>query len=423
MTQPRTKILYVHHGTGMGGAPQLLLCLLQHTDLTRYEPLVWCIRRSSASELFEEHGFQVVYNENAIPFLHISDGFYGIGRPHRVLKMLWGQWRSYRSACAMFARYKPDIIHINTVVLPGVLYAARRYGRPVAVNILECLHPGYSGLRRALLRTLTRRCADMFVFMLPSEKVRWRMDDDTRAVAVFDFIDREHFVTPPPHAPSLRATHTLPNDVPLIGYFGRFTPAKGVHLLLQAVSYLRRKGCAFHLVCVGPIDEGNPIKGFRGRVQRVGRKKTYSTLLREYIAQEKLEEYVTFTGPLSCVERAVGECDILVAPFTEPHFSRVCAEAAAAGKPAVAFAIDGPGEEIINGETGLLATPFLSESLAQKLEELEIDAPRRAQMGEAAQKWAARAFDSAENARKVFALHARYALPIVSDIDTEARDE
>ena len=173
MSSSLVKLLFVHHGTGMGGAPQLLLTLIRDLDSSRFQPLVWCIRRSSASLLFESHGIPVIYDSHVTPFLHISDGFYGLRHPHRVLAMLAGQWRSYHTARALFARIQPDLIHINSVVLPGVLAAAARTGRPVVLNVLECLHPGYLGFRRALLQSLSRRCADAFVFMLPSEAVSY----------------------------------------------------------------------------------------------------------------------------------------------------------------------------------------------------------------------------------------------------------
>ncbi|NLF38449.1 glycosyltransferase, partial [bacterium] len=128
MAAPRRKILFVHHGTGLGGAPQLLLKFLEHLDRTQYEPVIWCIRKSSASDLFEQHGFRVVFDPRVTPFLHISDGFYGIRHPHRVLNMAFGQITSFLTARRMFGELKPDLIHVNSVVLPGVLCAASKCG-------------------------------------------------------------------------------------------------------------------------------------------------------------------------------------------------------------------------------------------------------------------------------------------------------
>ncbi len=406
MCQNQKKVLFVHHGTGMGGAPQLLLRILQHIDTNKYVPIVWCIRRSSASELFEEHGISVIYDENVIPFLHISDGFYGFGRPHRVLKMLWGQIRSYHAATRIFKNIQPDIIHINSVVLPGVARAAYKYGCPVIVNILECLHPGYCGLRSYLLKKLTKKYARFFVFMLPSEMTRWQMNGKENSVAVFDFIDRDKFIYPDQAAENLRKKYSVPDTVPLIGYFGRFTPAKGVHLLIRALGKVKRNGHSFHALLVGPIDDAGGSQGIQGKIKKILGRPRYSDLLRDLIEQEGLAENVTFTGSMQRVDTAVPQCDILTVPFMEPHFSRLCAEAAAAGKPAIAFDIDGPGEEIIDGKTGCLATPFSVDSLAEKIE-IPVKYPELCKtMGTAAAKHAEDVFDLHKNVEKVMRLYS-----------------
>ncbi len=397
MNAKRTRIVFVHHGTGMGGAPQLLLRLLQRLDPARFDPVVWCIRTSSASALFEQHGFRVVYEAHVTPFLHISDGFYGLRHPHRVVKMLWGQLASFRTARRMFAALQPDVIHLNSVVLPGVLCAAARVGCPVFVNVLECLHPGYTGLRRAVQRWLTKRWADYFVFMLPSEARRWGMAHAPNAVAVFDFIDLSPYQRPARTTP-LRSTYAVPAATPLIGYFGRFTPAKGVHVLVQALSLLARRGVAFQAFLVGPVPPAPTTRSWFRRTPYISR-------LRTIIAQENLQQQVTFTDEFTNVDDAVRECDVLVVPFTEPHFSRLCAEAAAAGRVAVAFAIDGPGEEIIDQKTGLLVTPFDPADLADKLALLLGDAPLRARLGAAAQAHAAQVFDAERNMEHVLRLY------------------
>lgn len=399
MSAARKTVVFVHHGTGMGGAPQLLLRLMQRLDPARYAPVVWCIRQSSASALFEQHGFRVVYEPHATPFLHISDGFYGLRHPHRVLKMLWGQVTSFRTARRMFAALKPDAIHLNSIVLPGVLCAAARGGCPVLVNVLECLHPGYTGLRRTLLRWLTKRWGNYFVFMLPSEARRWGLANDARAVAVFDFVDLTPYQRPARATP-LRQRATVPPGTPLLGYFGRFTPAKGVHVLVTALGLLARRGVAFHACLVGPVPPAPPQRGLLHRTPYINR-------LRALIAAEGVAAHVTFTDEFTDVDDAVRECDVLVVPFIEPHFSRLCAEAAAAGRPAVAFAIDGPGEEILDRQTGLLAKPFDAADLADKLAELLTTPSLRAALGTAAKARAAEVFDAERNMRQVLTLYDR----------------
>ena len=386
----------------MGGAPQLLLRFMQRLDPAHYEPVVWCIRKSSASDLFEQHGFSVIYEPDVIPFLHISDGFYGLRHPHQVLKMAWGQIRSYRAARRVFAQVRPDMIHVNSIVVPGVLCAAARMGCPVVVNVLECVHPGYTGLRGALVRHYTKKWANGFVFMLPSEARRWGLLGTPACVSVFDFIDLTLFTAPPGN--DLRTDYHVPLDTALIGYLGRFTSAKGVHVLVQALGELKRKGIQFHALLIGPVPTVLADVG-KGWLQRLTRGIPYIERLHALVAAEGLEREVTFTGERLDATRLANQFDVVAVPFIEPHFSRLCAEAAAAGVVAVAFDIDGPGEEIIDGQTGFLARPFDAHDLAAKIEQVLARPAERRTMGDHARRRAAEIFDAEKNVAVVLALY------------------
>ncbi|MBR5624068.1 glycosyltransferase family 4 protein [bacterium] len=402
----RKKILFVHHGSGMGGAPQLLLELLKRLDKEKYDPVIWCIRKSSASDLFQKSGYRVVVDERAIPFLHISDGFYGIRKPHLVFRMTKGQFTSYRTAKRIFAEEKPDLIHINTIVVPGILKAAHGYGCPVVVNVLEVLSRGYTGFRRMLIRHFTKRWGNAFVFMLPSEHKRWRIRESVPTCDVFDFIDVPAYQTVEPDF-NFRSSLTGgdPKKI-LVGYFGRFTRAKGVHKLLRSAALLKKEGLNFHLALVGPVETEKQYPFWRKFFGLM----SWSDRLRRMIDKMGLWDTVTFCGPSTNVMPLVTACDILAVPFQEPHFSRLIAEASSAGKPSVAFNIDGPGEEIVPEETGLTVPPFDHVKFASALERLARDEKLRVSCGEKAAKFAAEEFDAESNARKVFALYTALGL-------------
>ncbi len=406
MADGRKKILFVHHGSGMGGAPQLLLELLKRLDKEKYDPVIWCIRRSSASELFAKSGYRVIVDERAIPFLHISDGFYGIRKPHLVYRMTKGQFTSYRTAKKIFAQEKPDLIHINTIVVPGILKAAHATGLPVVVNVLEVLSRGYTGFRRMLIRHYTKRWGSAFVFMLPSEHRRWRLAAEVPSCDVFDFIDVPAYQTVQPDLSFRSALTGGDGKKILIGYFGRFTRAKGVHKLLRSAALLKSRGLNFHLALVGPVEKEKEYPFWR----RFFGLMSWSDRLRRLVDRLNLWDTVSFCGPSTNVMPLVTACDILAVPFQEPHFSRLIAEASSAGRPAVAFDIDGPGEEIIPEETGLTVPPFDPVKFADALERLAQDGSFRASCGEKAARFASTSFDAETNAHKVFALYTALGL-------------
>jgi len=126
--------------------------------------------------------------------------------------------------------------------------------------------------------------------------------------------------------------------------------------------------------------------------------------IKEIIKEEKLEDNITFTGEMTDVAKTVAQFDVLAAPFTEPHFSRLCGEAAAAGKVIIAFDIAGPGEEITNNETGFLVKPFEENQLAGKFELLIKNPEIKKQMEEKAAEFAKQVFDADKNFSKVIKL-------------------
>jgi len=229
MTDNRKKILFVHHGSGMGGAPQLLLKFLVRLDLEKY-------------------------NQNACPFLHISDGFYGIRHPHLILKMSWGQIKSYRAAKKILNTEKPDIISVCA---------------------------GYTGFRKSLLIKKSLKWGDKFVFMLKSEAEKWGVADASNITVVYDFIETEKFRNISANN-ELREKYSINKNTFLIGYLGRFTKAKGVHHLLRAAGMLKQKGMKAKL------------SGYLG-------KKPYIEQLKKIIKDENLENNVTFTGEMTDV--------------------------------------------------------------------------------------------------------------------------
>jgi len=398
----KKKILFVHHGSGMGGAPQLLLKFLLRLDKNKYAPVIWCIRKSSASDLFESHGFKVIINQNACPFLHISDGFYGIRHPHLVIKMICGQFTSFRTAKKIFKSVNPDIIYLNSIVIPGILRAAAGFPAKVVVNVLESVCSGYTGFRKKILINRSLKWGDYFVFMLKSEAEKWGVAGESYTTIVHDFIEIDKFRNVISDN-ELRNKYSVKNDTFLIGYLGRFTKAKGVHHLLRAMGIIKRNGCRFHALLVGPVPH-SPGKNIKAKLSRLFGKKPYIEQLREIIKEEKLEDNITFTGEMTDVAKTVAQFDVLAAPFTEPHFSRLCGEAAAAGKVIIAFDIAGPGEEITNNETGFLVKPFEENQLAGKFELLIKNPEIKKQMEEKAAEFAKQVFDADKNFSKVIKL-------------------
>ncbi|OPY14627.1 MAG: Lipopolysaccharide core biosynthesis protein RfaG [Syntrophus sp. PtaB.Bin001] len=115
---------------------------------------------------------------------------------------------------------------------------------------------------------------------------------------------------------------------PLLLFVGSGFKRKGLTATLKALSLLPSPA---HLIVVGK-DRISP----------------YARLAREL----NIDEFVSFTGPISDVAPYYQGADLLVFPTIYEPFSNVCLEAMAAGLPVVTSRINGASEVIVEGQNG-----------------------------------------------------------------------
>ena len=159
----RKKILYVHHGKGLGGAPISLLTLIKGLDFTKYQPLVIFLYDSTAMELFKNAGIEVLGPINLSDFSHTEVYWFRWYHFHRALKALFESAKSFFVARQKLLDIKPDLIHLNTSTLTAWGLAAKQLNIPIIWHIRESLAAGYLGIRRQLNKKIIAYCASTIV--------------------------------------------------------------------------------------------------------------------------------------------------------------------------------------------------------------------------------------------------------------------
>lgn len=107
-------------------------------------------------------------------------------------------------------------------------------------------------------------------------------------------------------------------------------------------------------------------------------------------------EWILSTGMIhddDLLRQAYAACDIIVVPSLVDNAPQSATEAAACGRPVVAFNVGGLGEVIEDGVTGFLAGPQDTTALADLILELLSDDALRIRMGEEGRKRAVRLWD------------------------------
>jgi glycosyltransferase involved in cell wall biosynthesis len=133
------------------------------------------------------------------------------------------------------------------------------------------------------------------------------------------------------------------------------------------------------------------IKRFPARLRFVGAGPLRDSLEQEAKARG-LSEHVEFTGSVADVRPHLAWADVLILTSETEGFPGVVLEAAAARTPAVAFAVGGTAETIVDRVTGIVVPAGDTAALVDELAELAENQGRILTMGKAAQARVRREF-------------------------------
>ena len=187
---------------------------------------------------------------------------------------------------------------------------------------------------------------------------------------------------------------SLPEDIPVIMLPARASLWKGHHILFDALAKLG--DMPFMCLLVGAAD-GKP---------------NFVQKLTDYANAQGLEGRFRLTPVIDNMPAALMVADVVVMPSVTPEpFGRVAIEAQAMGRPVVAFAHGGAMESIQDGETGWLATPCDSDSLAESIKTaLSLKPAARTAYAKKAQEHIKENFSTAEMCNKTLKIYQRVLL-------------
>ncbi len=287
--------------------------------------------------------------------------------------------RSLAAWVRLLRRVRPDVVMVGTpkAGLLGSL-AARLTRVPYRVYQLRGLRlETTSGALRRLLTSLERftmNNAHDVVAVSPSLRQRaidLRLVEQGRIHVLGK--GSSNGVAIPPTVPTpeekLRTRLELGLDptVPVIGFVGRLTVDKGLHILASARRMLVTRGVDHQMLIVGGNDE-SASTSVSDELSSAGRP-------------------ATRTGQVRDASGYYAAMDVLCLPTLREGFPNVVLEASAASVPTVTTNATGAIDSVVDGETGLIAAVGDPVSLADKLQVM-IQAGNvvRAEFGERARR-------------------------------------
>lgn len=357
---PAIRLLGVHQGGEMGGAPVSLVTLFAGLEQTAFTPRLAFTEPGGAVSLARAR-------QLAVDVVPTGGALYYSAHATLSLRTLTRFLRTYALSVQRAQRYlrtsRPDILHLNTSVLFAWAAAARREHVPVLWYVREVLGPQPT-LRSWQAGYILRHASTV---VATSNAVRRSFPRGAPVRVVPNALDLAEFrLSLLAERGQVRQELGIAERDAAVMMLGSVQRPKGHWLLLDAFARVleRCPDALLVLVCGGAREEN--ARSRRGRVKRVlGLPLDNLEALLEDADRRGLRNRIRVTGFRTDVPRVLAAADLVVFPSLLPEgFGRPLIEALAMQRPVVATNV-GPTREIL-GATGTL-TAANSAALARAM--------------------------------------------------------
>jgi glycosyltransferase involved in cell wall biosynthesis len=294
-------------------------------------------------------------------------------------------WQTHRHLVQRLESLRPDVVHTHSSKA-GIIgrHAARRAKVPVVIHTVHGL-AFTASTHRAInyfYELLERRAApltDRIVCVadaMRDQSLAAGIGTAEQYVTIYSGMETVPFVHPPRAPADVRRELGLQPDHVVVGTIARLFHLKGHEDLLRAAPELCRKLPQLRFLWIG---DGILRQTFEKQMERMG-----------------LSDRFVLTGlvPPQKVPELTGAMDLLVHPSRREGLARALPQAALAGKPVVAYDIDGNREGMIDIHTGYIVPAFDANLLAEKIAFLADNPDVRTEMGAQGREFALRRFDA-----------------------------
>ena len=285
-----------------------------------------------------------------------------------------------------------DLIHCNeiTVLLVGMV-AKRLFNALLVVHVRSLQRSPAGSFITSRLRKWLRRNADAIVAI--DDAVRRSLPLDLAVHVV------HNGMAIPERLPVRDQQH--PFRVGIIGVLHR---SKGVYEFVQAACTLRERGIDARLIVIG--ENVRTLAGVSGWLLRTfDFARDVRGELETYVAQNRLQELVEFTGFIREKSSIYGALDAVCFPSHLDAPGRPVFEAALFSLPTIVAMREPTSDVVVAGETGICIDAPTPLAIANAIEMLARDRDRARRMGEQARQLALARFDSRLSAQKILEIY------------------
>lgn len=314
----KKKILFVHHGIGVGGALINLKDIVQELSSEHYDVHVLFLRDSDAVSEFDQTRTQIIVSRYPIYYFYHMSKWLRWYQLHKLIpQVLSYVFHRFYVSKKYLKELQPDVVYLNSSVLVDWLKSAAKLNITSVMNIQETIANGHVGLRKRLIAQHISANADWLIFISKYNreilaKVNSQIEDKSTVV---------YNTVLPIEKDQLRQLKTFD-----FSYLGGGERIKGWPLLKS----LLKSDLDFKILVMGYFVEQSDLDVLES------------------------DSRVTFIGPTNSSLEYIQQSKFLLCPFIEPHFSRPIIEAYYCGVVPIATKLPGIEEQLIPGKTGLV---------------------------------------------------------------------
>ena len=360
----KKKILYIHHGKGLGGAPLSLLYLIESLDKEKYKPVVLFLHESDVINLYKEKNITVFGPVNRYDFPHTRIWWHRWFHFHHFIRTLFDTIMTFFfDGPSWIQKIKPDLIHLNTSSLIAWGMVAHRYKTPVIWHIREPLASGYLGIRKKIISWIIKKYATHIIPISKHDGIPWLTEKKT--TILHNPVDPLLFY-PAISGSNLKRQLQIPSQSPVILFLGGVSKEKGTDIIIKAFNQLLKKQPLAHLIIAGE----SPFNTCKKTSIKQYISPSYFYL--KYIQKlcKPLHNQITFTGLTRQVPELIALSSVVVFPASVGHFARPVIEAACMAKPVIASSLSPLDELVVNNRTGYLLSPHDIPTWTNHLEKI-----------------------------------------------------
>jgi len=372
----KKKIIYVDKSSEIGGAETSLLMLIKHLNREVFEPVVVLPAEGALSRELEKLKVKVFI----VPLHNICLKWLN---PWPYLTTVWRLVKVIHEEGAV-------LVHANDVAASqyGVV-AAKLAGVPIVCHLRENLYN-----RRIIRRGFLDR-ADWLIANShwSANTFRSFAGNRQKISVIHNYLDLQEFLGDENSGAAFRRRFGIPESSFLVGIVGRIFADKGHHILLQAVSKIRKENPDICVAIIGALRNSANCSYLCDE--------DFVSGLRQMVFDSGMEKQVFFIeGDKIDIVSAYRAFDVLAAPTFAESFGRTLIEAMAVNKPVIASKVGGIIEIVEDEITGMLFEPGDAEQLSAALRWLIREPALAEEMGRKGRERVEKMFSISDKAEK-----------------------